>query len=71
MKQIIFLLMLAFITATAFTSCRKCVTCKAIDRTTNITDYEQKYCGIRRIVDDQVDTFKAIYNDSYTRVEYK
>jgi hypothetical protein len=65
MKRILVFAGVAVIAILSFSSCRKCVTCKAIERSTGVTVDETEYCGMKKVVDTNEDTYKAIWGDSY------
>lgn len=71
MKKFVLVLAVLAVTATAFSSCRKCKTCKAYDRQTNAQVDSQEYCGLPRLVDDNVEFYENLWNDSYTYAQCK
>jgi hypothetical protein len=66
MKKVFFLLAFAAIFAFGFSSCRKCETCTATDRSTGVVEYSTEYCGTRSTVDINTSSFISIWEDSNT-----
>lgn len=66
MKRIVMIIGVVAIATIALSSCRKCVTCKAYDRQTLQTVNTQEYCGFPKMVNDDVDFYEDLWNDTYT-----
>ncbi|NVO03996.1 MAG: hypothetical protein HXX09_14970 [Bacteroidetes bacterium] len=66
MKKLFFFLALAFLSAASFTSCKKCETCTATDRSTGVIEYSTEYCGTKATVDANTSSFISIWDDTYT-----
>ena len=71
MKKTALILALTVFTAISFTSCRKCITCKAYERSTNAVINTQEYCGPKQVVDDDESFYEDLWNDSYYYAECK
>ena len=65
MKRILVFAGVAVIAILAFSSCRKCVTCTATERSTGNKVDQTDYCGMKKVVDTDESTYKAIWNDGY------
>jgi hypothetical protein len=69
-KLILFILLLTghFI---LFTSCKKCVTCKAYDRVDNSVKNQHDYCGPGPDISESEKNYVYIWNDSQTFADCK
>jgi hypothetical protein len=65
MKKLLLICGVLFILAIAFSSCRKCETCKAYYRSDNSLADETEYCGTKIVVNDDVTFYEDLWNDSY------
>ncbi len=69
MKRTMIILAVMAATALAFTSCRKCMTCTAYEKTTNIMVDIDHWCGNSIEVNSDVDNFKTEWDYGLTYVE--
>jgi len=66
MKKIVLFLAIASLTTFGFSSCRKCITCKATDISTGATVDTQEYCGTRAVRNLDQSTYELSWNTSST-----
>ena len=65
MKKFFLFIAIASLTTFGFSSCRKCETCTATDRTTGAVVNTQEYCGTRSQVSSSTSSYESIWNDTY------
>lgn len=70
MKKVsIVLATLAVIGSMSFSSCKKCTTCTATDKTSGAVYYESaEACGNKATIDSYESSFKTVYGTDYNVV---
>jgi hypothetical protein len=69
MKRVILAIGVILIATIAFTSCKKCITCTAYEKTTNIQVDQDHLCGMSIEVNSWVDNYKTDWDYGATYAE--
>lgn len=69
MKKLILSVAVLLVVALAFSACKKCVTCTAYEKTTNLPVDQDHLCGMSIEVNSWVDDYKTDWDYGVTYAE--